>query len=301
MPRYWVIAPVESEPASLYEEVWQFDLANGIITIGWHELGDVSTLSRDELKAAVTSKWPERPPPTCALISNMIWNFYHEILAGDVILARRGRKSLAAVGRVIGPAQYKPSASSRIEHPHVLSVRWQDQPRDRVFSTVVFPMYTLAEWTEDKYRAVIGSIEQPASDSLADPYKFPLEKYLEDFIVSHFDTIFRGQLRMYEGEEGNGQQYPTETGPIDILAVEPTSNAFVVIELKKGRPSDQVVGQVLRYMGWVKMNLCVGDQLVKGLVICGEPDPKMSYALEMTNNIEVRYYSVSFKLSATPN
>ncbi len=43
-----------------------------------------------------------------------------------------------------------------------------------------------------------------------------------------------------------------------ILAVEPKTHSFVVIELKKGRPSDQVIGQVLRYMGWVKKNLCAG-------------------------------------------
>lgn len=86
-------------------------------------------------------------------------------------------------------------------------------------------------------------------------------------------------------------------GPIDILAVEPDSGSFVVIELKKGRPSDQVVGQILRYMGWVKKNLCKNGQEVKSLVICQEPDPKLSYAIEMTNNISVRYYKVSFTLN----
>jgi hypothetical protein len=72
------------------------------------------------------------------------------------------------------------------------------------------------------------------------------------------------------------------------------------MELKKGRPSDQVVGQILRYMGWVKKNLCTNGQAVKGLIICREQDPKLSFALEMTTNIEVRYYSVSFKLAESP-
>ena len=61
-----------------------------------------------------------------------------------------------------------------------------------------------------------------------------------------------------------------------------------------------MVGQVLRYMGWVKKNLCKEGQSVKGLVICHDPDPKLSYALEMTRGIDVRYYSVSFKLRETP-
>jgi hypothetical protein len=75
------------------------------------------------------------------------------------------------------------------------------------------------------------------------------------------------------------------------------SKSFVVIELKKGRPSDQVVGQILRYMGWVKRNLCKDGQSVKGLVICHDSDPKLSYALEMAKDIDIRYYSVSFKLT----
>ena len=32
---------------------------------------------------------------------------------------------------------------------------------------------------------------------------------------------------------------------------------------------------------------------MKGLTICHDPDPKLSYALDMTNNVDVRYYKVS--------
>jgi hypothetical protein len=49
-------------------------------------------------------------------------------------------------------------------------------------------------------------------------------------------------------------------------------------------------------MGWVKKNLCKDGQDVEGPVICKDPDPKLSYALEMTNNINVRYYTASFTL-----
>ena len=53
-------------------------------------------------------------------------------------------------------------------------------------------------------------------------------------------------------------------------------------------------------MGWVKQSLCKDGQGVKGLVICGERDPKLIYALAMTTNIELQYYSVAFKLGDTP-
>ena len=44
-----IIAPVESDPADRFNKVWQYDLANNIITIGWGELGDASKMSRQQL------------------------------------------------------------------------------------------------------------------------------------------------------------------------------------------------------------------------------------------------------------
>ena len=86
-------------------------------------------------------------------------------------------------------------------------------------------------------------------------------------------------------------------GRIDILAQEAGTNAFVVIELKKGLGVDAVVGQTLRYMGWVKENLCRDAQAVKGMIICKDSDLRLSYALKMVSNVTVKYYSVDFKLS----
>jgi restriction system protein len=302
MPRYWVIAPVESKPAELFDRVWQFDIANNLISIGWKELGDVSKMSREELSQAVTQTYKDKPPATKALIANMFWAFYHEIGLGDFIIARRGRKTLARVGRVSRSAFYSPGRSPIHAHPNFLEVSWQELPRDKVFPGVVFPMHTLSELSDEQFRSFTEGSGAPAvspeiPEGLEDPNAFVLEKYLEDFIVSNFNTIFKRELKIYEDAEGNdGQQYLTDIGPIDILSVEPKANSFVVIELKKGRPSDQVIGQILRYMGWVKQNLCTNGQAVKGLVICRDPDPKLSYALAMTTNIEIRYYSVSFKL-----
>jgi restriction system protein len=298
---------VESDPPELFDKVWQFDLSNNLISIGWKELGDVSKLSKAELSAAVAKTYPDKPAATKSLYANMVWNFFHEIGPEDYVIARRGRKTLAGIGRVGGPAVYTPGRNPAHGRPNFLEVSWQPQPRNRVYPSIIFPMHTLMELTEDQFRNLLTDSDVPSGpteppEPIEDHNAFVLEKYLEEFIVSNFQAIFKGDLKIYRDAEGNdGQQYATETGPIDILSIEPKSKSFVVIELKKGRPSDQVVGQVLRYMGWVKKNLCVTGQGVKGLVICSDPDPKLSYALEMTKNIDVRYYSVSFKLREAPD
>ena len=263
-------------------------------------------MTRDELSEAVARTYSSKPSQTKGLYTNMLWAFYHEMLPGDYVIARRGRKTLAGVGKITGPAVFSPGRNQHVEHPGFLDVAWQAEPRDKSFPSIVFPMHTLAEFSEEQFRSVVEGSGLPVGPSetepeVEDPSEFVLEKYLEDFIVSNFNTIFKGRLRVFEDSEGyDGQQYATDIGPIDILAIEETTKTFVVIELKKGRPSDRVVGQILRYMGWVKKNLCENRQSVRGLIICRDHDPKLTYALEMTNNIDVRYYSVSFKLRENP-
>lgn len=313
MPRYWVIAPVESKPPELFDKVWQFDLANNLLSIGWDKVGDISRMSRDDLSGAVEAAYPDKPPATIGLIANMLWAFYHEISPGDLVIARRGRTVLAAAGKVLRPGFHAPGknpllAAPGSSHENFLEVEWLPQPRDRSFSRIdfpMFPMFALKEISDVEYRSRVAANTAPpapetydTAEETEDRGAFILEKYLEEFIVSNFDTIFKGSLHMYEDE--NGRQYNTDIGTIDILAVERKSNTFVVIELKKATISDQVVGQILRYMGWVKRNLCKEGQGVKGLVICSSSDDKLTYALEMTNNIDVRYYSVLFKLSEAP-
>ncbi len=302
MTRYWVIAPFDSTKPKVWDRVWQFDLTNEVISIGWKELGDFSSLSESELKAAVQQTYGHTS------VLNMLWDFYHSTHVGDIVIARRGRKTIAGVGTVTRPAYYshaKNIEASGPEHAfsNHLSVRWHDTPRDKEFDRIVFGMRTVTEISETKYRELVG---EPLEDmtlavdpDVEDETEFVLEKYLEDFIVSNFAAIFRGELVLYQDPEENvlGQQYTTDVGIIDILAREPTTNSLVVIELKKGRESDKVIGQTLRYMGWVSENLCQNGQAVKGIIICKDSDSRLSYALRMVENITIKYYSVDFKLS----
>lgn len=55
MPRYWVIAPFRSEQQEMFDKVWQFDLSNNVISIGWERVGNVAKMSHDELVAAVAA------------------------------------------------------------------------------------------------------------------------------------------------------------------------------------------------------------------------------------------------------
>lgn len=103
------------------------------------------------------------------------------------------------------------------------------------------------------------------------------------------------EIYMEDGELV-GQQYPTDTGAIDILAISKDKKELLVVELKKGRASDYVVGQIQRYMGYVKDELAEKNQTVRGVIIALEDDLRLRRALSVTDNIEFYRYQVNFKL-----
>jgi restriction system protein len=131
-----------------------------------------------------------------------------------------------------------------------------------------------------------------------DLYSFALEKHLEDFLVQNWAQTDLGREYDIYSDEGAvvGQQYPTDTGRIDILAVSKDKKKLLVVELKKGRASDAVVGQILRYMGFVKEQRAEEGQTVHGVIIAHEDDKRIRSALSMTPNILFYRYEVSFKL-----
>ena len=74
------------------------------------------------------------------------------------------------------------------------------------------------------------------------------------------------------------------------------ADSLYKIELKKGKASDNVVGQIQRYMGYVKDMLAEEGQSVRGIIIALEDDVKIRRALSVTQNIEFYRYEINFKL-----
>lgn len=151
---------------------------------------------------------------------------------------------------------------------------------------------TILEYYKKIVSVATTSTTSPQSQGL-----FYMEKQLEDFIILNWDSTELGKKYNLIIEEGVlvSQQYRTEIGPIDILVKDKATNSYVVIELKRNQTSDDTMGQLTRYMGWIKENK--KDSNVKGIIIAGHYDKKLEYALKMVPNTEVFLYEVSFKLN----
>lgn len=120
------------------------------------------------------------------------------------------------------------------------------------------------------------------------------EKTLEDILERNIEKLEDG-LRIYIDEtEIPARQYSTDVGIIDLLCLDRQNN-FVVVELKRQSGSDATIGQIARYMGWVKKHLARPEQKVRGIILAKEVDDKLKYALEVLDTIKVKEYRIDLK------
>ena len=249
-------------------------------------------------------KLPDKSKIAAGLACGALWTLAKGIAEGDLVLSPDGTGSYM-VGEVVGGYRYQPDDPS----PHQRPVRWLERRisrtdmSDELSKALIAPgaVSNLTQYAKEIESLIQGITPTDIFTNLPEvenPYLFAMEKHLEDFLIENWrNTTFGSDYDVYE-EEGNliGKQFPTDTGAIDIFAVSKDQKTLLVIELKKGRASDAVVGQILRYMGYVKEELAETDQLVKGVIIGIEDDIRLQRALSMVEGIEFYRYEVDFKL-----
>lgn len=126
------------------------------------------------------------------------------------------------------------------------------------------------------------------SNEESQKFSFNFEQDLQRHICANLEEIEEG-LKLYP----NGMEFSIEgAGRIDILATDKNNN-YVVIELKAGIAGDKAIGQILGYMGWIKINLAK-DRDVRGIIISDSVDNRLKFAVSQINNLKVKKYEVCF-------
>jgi YhcG PDDEXK nuclease domain len=128
---------------------------------------------------------------------------------------------------------------------------------------------------------------------------FGLERHLHQFLRDNWNHIELSKDWAIYGEPGDdeaGYEYPCDVGRIDLLTKHKREGRWLVIELKREQSTDQTIGQLLRYIGWVRLHLAAKDEPVQGMIICREADEALQYALHAASNVEVQLYEVEFRL-----
>jgi RecB family endonuclease NucS len=103
------------------------------------------------------------------------------------------------------------------------------------------------------------------------------------------------RLQLFVDPTGrDGIEFPSAVGPIDILAVD-DRNSFYVFELKRANSPDRAIGQLARYMGWIRQTIG-RNRDVFGVIVAKSISENLRYAASIVPNIHLFEYEVDFHL-----
>lgn len=272
----------------------------------WISLDDEAF--RSKVSDLFRNLYPDASKIGTGLACGVITKFAKRIRAGDCVICPIGDQTYR-VGQITSDYFYAPDQPL----PHRRKVTWNPTvlQRDAMSEalrrslsgtlTIIGPD-AITRHREEIERLLDGSPTRPrvfADDpDVEDPVAFAMEKHLEDFLIRNWaQTDLSKDFAIFE-DEGDlvGQQFSTDVGPIDILAISRDQKRLLVLELKRGRASDVVVGQLLRYMGFIKGKVAEPDQEVEGCIIALEDDPKLQWAISTLPNVSFYRYQIHFRL-----
>lgn len=102
---------------------------------------------------------------------------------------------------------------------------------------------------------------------------FELEEKLHTYLKLHWKETLLDKDWKFKSDK-----FKTEVGEIDFFADHNIENKSLIIELKKGQSSDQAVGQILRYMGYIKHEEPNLEKKIEGIIISNTFDDYILYA-----------------------
>lgn len=119
--------------------------------------------------------------------------------------------------------------------------------------------------------------KQSASVKAATPVFCLAPEELRALLAERPELLEEGLRVFTEKGKPVGVGYAAEdVGEIDILARD-AGDAFVVVMVSERDPSDDIVGEVLQRMGWVRKHLTKGKQAVRGIVLLEKPPENLGY------------------------
>ncbi len=107
MKTCWVMVPYEEKDTrgKSFKEIFEYDIKNGTIALGASSLvntmKNVKELTEDELRQEMENLNPDYSEKQINNKAKVIWQFYHLIEEGDVIIVKKGLRQILAIGKAI--------------------------------------------------------------------------------------------------------------------------------------------------------------------------------------------------------
>ncbi len=225
--RYWMYAPGEGA------EKWNEMQKEGVMAIGWDEIGDLSQFSS---KASIKDKMKEVNGDDRNYMNDghALWQFANDVKPGDVVFAKKGKNIL--VGRGVVTSEYM-FDESRSEFQHIHEINWTHVGEWK--TEINLPIKTLTDFTP--YTEACRLLEEQIEDDLpnikSEVETFPSyvqDDFLNDVFMSEERYITLKNLLLkkkniiLQGAPGVGKTYAAERLAYSIMGERDTNRVMTI-------------------------------------------------------------------------
>ena len=187
------------------------------VAIGWHEMGDLGSLSKDreKIKARFVATYPSEKPGAVPGKAGQLLRFVHEMKPGDAVVYYSHVSKLVHIGVIDGSYEHRPDINP--VYPNTRKVKWTTERPRTAFSQ--------------------GALHEIGSAMAL----FQVKNYASEFFAA------------MEGVDIVVPVVDDETVALVAAEIEQTTRDFVIKRLAqelKGHPFSHLVAQLLQAMGY---------------------------------------------------
>lgn len=201
----WLIAPGEGA------RLWSDFVKTGTVAIGWDDLGDMSRFAtKDEMQDALSNLG------FSTSACHMTWYFYREMNKGDVVVAKKGRRSIVGYGELTGDYVFD---HERPEYKNTRTITWHTT-REPIELKKLVATKTLSRiddkisWLRDVIESVDGVDDAESKLDLGiSAETYDVSMALEDVFIDQsqlhriLDAIALRKNLVLQGPPGVGKTY----------------------------------------------------------------------------------------------
>jgi restriction system protein len=108
------------------------EFAKGVVTVGWHECGELRDKSQRDLRLRLAEVFPDSKPGAHANAASVLWRFAHVVKVGDMVVTFDPTRREYLLGEITGEYRFEPARFK--QHPHVRDVKWRTRVSRDVLS-----------------------------------------------------------------------------------------------------------------------------------------------------------------------
>ena len=225
-------------------------LKEGIIAIGWKEVGDISAVepNRDAIRKRYIEVYPDAKKGNVANSVGMLYRFCYEVQIGDYIVFPSKKDRKINIGIIESAYTYVPDA---YEYPNPRKVKWLAHfPRTRFSQGALYEVgsaltfFLIKNYTDEYFNILSGgakkvNVSDESEDESVAATADDIIESTKDFILKELSRRLKGyDLEVFVADLLNAMGYRTTISPhggdsgIDIVAYKDELPPRIAVQVK---------------------------------------------------------------------